>query len=588
MKRRVNFRWFIFLVLLTSFLFSHPFVSYAETDVTSKIELVKSSLMYDRRAGTSYFDVYLRNISQDILLTPIRVVIENLSPSGVTVANADGVTSEGKPYFEYVLPLGKIENNQSTDNKRWIFYNPNRVRFSYVIKIMSRVAAVANQVGNQGGFIQVLDPNSTLYGTSVDIPPGALQENTLITISGVEKPFPLPGGYLGVGECIEFGPENTIFSTPVIVGLPYNDKDIDGTTLSESKIGVKYFNKGTNKWEDVEVISQDTALNIIYIQVNHFSIFIAGIFELQGTWNFHSLVAGGDQYWNGWVYGQVEIDENGIMTNTSIVRSNGNNILQPSMTLSVSQDGIITSPDDPTLHAAVNQTRDLIVWTRSAGWNGIRIMQKAGGTFAQSNLVGTWNFHMLGAGNSSEWNGWVHGQMQINASGWGTPASIVASSNVVLTPATVSISSNGVVSMSGTTGHAVMNQNHDLIVGTFTSGDGRGYGLMIMQKADGTTFQTSDLDGDWWGHGLVSGYAPYQQIGWLCANTFVDGNVTWLSYMDSTGKTSLPRNGPGTYIDSTGIITTDNPDVYGIMNPSKDMFVMTYTGWTGGGNSIGR
>ena len=50
-------------------------ISLAETDVTDKVELIKSGMRYDRRTGTTSLEVSLKNISEDVLLTPITVVI---------------------------------------------------------------------------------------------------------------------------------------------------------------------------------------------------------------------------------------------------------------------------------------------------------------------------------------------------------------------------------------------------------------------------------------------------------------------------------------------------------------------------------
>jgi hypothetical protein len=286
MKRGSILQGFIITALLSaSFLLTFSLVSYAETDVTSNIKIIKSSLMYDRKAGTSYFDVSLKNISQDVLLTPIKVVIESVSPSGVVVTNPDGVTTAGKPYFEYVVPSRNIESGRVTGNKRWVFLNPNRVRFSYVLKLLGRVPDASNRIGSQGGVIQVTDTNNSLYGTKVDIPPGAMGEQKTITISSVEQPSPLPGGLVAAGECIEFGPEGTNFFSPILVALPYNDKNndgiIDGTTISESEVAVEYFNKATNEWEAAEVTGQDTDLNVVYIELNHFPTLITNIDDLR-------------------------------------------------------------------------------------------------------------------------------------------------------------------------------------------------------------------------------------------------------------------------------------------------------------------
>jgi len=111
--------------------FGFSTLSFAETDVTDKIQPEKSRMRYDRRAGTNYLDVSLTNISADVLLSPIKVIIDSISSPDVTVANADGTTAAGKPYFEY----GGIAPGETTALKKWVFNNSLRRRFSYDVVI---------------------------------------------------------------------------------------------------------------------------------------------------------------------------------------------------------------------------------------------------------------------------------------------------------------------------------------------------------------------------------------------------------------------------------------------------------------------
>lgn len=138
--RRKIIKWAISGTLICLLIVLFTIFSHADTDVTEKIELVRSRLMYDRLNKVSYLDVGLKNISQDVLLTPIKVVIESISPSTVTVANADGTTENGKPYFKYDYPLlekGQLDPEETSPVKKFKFSNPYRQRFSYTTKIMA-------------------------------------------------------------------------------------------------------------------------------------------------------------------------------------------------------------------------------------------------------------------------------------------------------------------------------------------------------------------------------------------------------------------------------------------------------------------
>ncbi len=125
------------VLMVLSFFAVVPWMAFAETDVTGKVELIKSGLVYDRRTKISSMNVSLKNISQDVLLTPIKVVIDSISITGVTVANADGITGDGKPYFQYSIGNGQLLKGLTIPGKAWSFFNPANARFSYTTHVLA-------------------------------------------------------------------------------------------------------------------------------------------------------------------------------------------------------------------------------------------------------------------------------------------------------------------------------------------------------------------------------------------------------------------------------------------------------------------
>src|SRR4030042_1734736 len=109
MEKSTRKNWIFIGVLFISLSMLFSSFSFAEENVTGDIQLIKSRLQYDRRTKTSYLDVALKNISPTVVLeSPIRVVIESITPSIITVANPDG-TFNGKPCFIYNnLPSGEL------------------------------------------------------------------------------------------------------------------------------------------------------------------------------------------------------------------------------------------------------------------------------------------------------------------------------------------------------------------------------------------------------------------------------------------------------------------------------------------------
>lgn len=135
----VSIKNIIAMILLLVVVMGLPVVSFSETDVTEKVQLVQSRLMFDRSTNQNYLDVSVKNISEDVLLTPIKVVIDSISTADVTVANADGVTEDGKPYYRFGvsdLSDGQLDIDESVSQKI-LFNNPLRKRFTFNTKVFS-------------------------------------------------------------------------------------------------------------------------------------------------------------------------------------------------------------------------------------------------------------------------------------------------------------------------------------------------------------------------------------------------------------------------------------------------------------------
>lgn len=88
------------------------------------------------------FNVSLRNRSQETIEISIIVVIEKIFPDSVTLENPDGMTEDGKPYYDYsqFMREGRLEPSRSTGFKTWIFKNPQRVRFRFYTRVVGEVA----------------------------------------------------------------------------------------------------------------------------------------------------------------------------------------------------------------------------------------------------------------------------------------------------------------------------------------------------------------------------------------------------------------------------------------------------------------
>lgn len=112
-------------------------MSNAETDVTSMVLLAQDRLAYDRLSKQSYLNISVKNTSQNTIVTPIKVVVDSVTPLSVTVANADGATIDGKPYFWYSMSTGNVLPGSQTAAKSWKFLNQTAVKFSYATHVVA-------------------------------------------------------------------------------------------------------------------------------------------------------------------------------------------------------------------------------------------------------------------------------------------------------------------------------------------------------------------------------------------------------------------------------------------------------------------
>ncbi len=141
MEKSLRTKWAIIGAMLFAFMSAFASASFASTEITNDVRLIKSRMNYDRQAGTSYVNVSLKNISDNnILAGPVRVVIESISADDVTVKNADG-TIDGKPYFEYAASDG-LTPGQISGAEKWRFLNQKRKRFQYKISVWTEETRV--------------------------------------------------------------------------------------------------------------------------------------------------------------------------------------------------------------------------------------------------------------------------------------------------------------------------------------------------------------------------------------------------------------------------------------------------------------
>jgi hypothetical protein len=117
----LQFLLFLFLLM--------PSAAMAATDVTDRVELKETKLVYLENDQTSFTVVAVKNISDSAIWAPIKVVLSNIT-YGVEVENPDGY-EDGNPYFEYSTKSDFLYPKKQTKPKNWRFNNPDGLAVSY-------------------------------------------------------------------------------------------------------------------------------------------------------------------------------------------------------------------------------------------------------------------------------------------------------------------------------------------------------------------------------------------------------------------------------------------------------------------------
>jgi PKD repeat protein len=148
-------------------------------------------------------------------------------------------------------------------------------------RVIERISSVVSP--REGGSIVITEAGSIYSnGFTLSIPPGALEEETVITVGDVTNDFPpIPNGLRPVGLPISLEPHGLAFQIPVTVKIPYSDEMLAwaGITSPEDLL-LKTYDLSTNEWTDVPIVQVDTQNGVIVTEIDHFSLF-----SLFSWWN---------------------------------------------------------------------------------------------------------------------------------------------------------------------------------------------------------------------------------------------------------------------------------------------------------------
>ena len=138
-------------------------------------------------------------------------------------------------------------------------------------------------LGIAGGTLFVEDATSNIFGLELTIPANAISVDTNIEIGEVENPPAFSGGITAVGTPVDFTSMN--FSVPVMIKIPYTQAMLDAAGLTTAdNLKIYTYNESTLTWSEPSGGSTvDTANRVVWIMVDHFSLFGLGSVAAAGA-----------------------------------------------------------------------------------------------------------------------------------------------------------------------------------------------------------------------------------------------------------------------------------------------------------------
>ncbi|MDD4990946.1 MAG: leucine-rich repeat protein [Paludibacter sp.] len=313
-----------------------------------------------------------------------------------------------------------------------------------------------------------------------------------------------------------------------------------------------------------------------------------GTSDLQGAWQWHSIVAANTSLmstWGGWMHGLITLDATGNGTFSSIVKSDGNNNnTSTSVSMTISSQGKVSVGSSSHGFMSVDKKSVYITMTDGGGGFMIGIMEKTNSatTYNTADMQGTWQIHSLTTANNSFASpnaNWMHGTITIDANGNATANLIDRNGPKSPRNSVLAISSDGIVSSSPGDLHGFMGIDKKSITISMTDGSGSGFNLMLMQKINpATTYSLPDLQGIWQTHILstVNPTIPMlnQQSSWTHGTITMNANGTGnMHFTDSNGKNE--SNEVSLQLSTDGILTITGGDLHGTLSADKNSIVLT-------------
>ncbi|MBN1283363.1 MAG: right-handed parallel beta-helix repeat-containing protein [Proteobacteria bacterium] len=147
-----------------------------------------------------------------------------------------------------------------------------------------------------GGVVGVANAADPLNGLKLEIPAGALVEDTEIRMGVIDAPPELdPTIGATTGVAIAFSPSGLQFEKPVTAYIPVSLQDMEAAGWDLERIFVFAYDADAQKWTAIParfIVKVDETHYLVMVEISHFSIYQAGHAAGESTGGGCGLIAG--------------------------------------------------------------------------------------------------------------------------------------------------------------------------------------------------------------------------------------------------------------------------------------------------------
>ena len=304
--------------------------------------------------------------------------------------------------------------------------------------------------------------------------------------------------------------------------------------------------------------------------------------DLVGTWQVHAIFIDNPKdgnVFNGWAYGSTTIATDGsssyTTTNNQGQTTTRNSTTQFNMT---SKGRFTVSGTDMDGFMSADKNTMIITQTDGSGGYNLIVWQKVNPStvYTTADLQGIWQMHSIHSQSNAVW---THGTIVLDATGVGTVNGFAPNNTQFSSATSLSLSSTGIVTSSGTDINGFLSADKQTIYLTQTQNGS--YCLNVFQKkVTATTYSSTDLFGIWQVHAVSIGSSS---AAWLHCQYKINsaGSVSVSNIMHNSELVSDMTSSISIVADGTLTGFSPSTDADGFLSVDKTLGINTLTDGSG-------